>query len=169
VMLEVFDPASECPPDGGGSTDVRFFAGDSAPSAAFNAYAAESDCGNPFLWVRVVKRYRLSSFTSRRRGDFPSPAVDANPCGAPRAVQIEIGVARCAPSATSAAPTWAEYATEAEYSLDDSWRLELVLCRAMGTLRSSEKGSYDVGIDAIIPEGPEGGVMGWTALAYVEF
>lgn len=163
VMLEAFDPASVCPPDGGGSTDVRFFAGDAAPLAAFQAYTSTTNCGSPFLWVRVVKRYRLSSFTSRRRGDFPSAAVDANPCGAPRAVQLEIGVARCA--LADPQPSWQEYADEAEVSLDDSWRLERALCSVQGTLREN----YDLGIDAILPQGPEGGVMAWTAFAYAQY
>jgi hypothetical protein len=169
AMREAFDPDGACgPPDGGGWTDpanpVKFFAGDAAPLDAFNQFTAgNSECSAPFLWVRVMRRYRVSERLKRGTA-FPPPAVDGGPCALPRALQIEIGVARCA--VIELTPSWADYAAEAENSLDDSWRIENVLCALTGRLTHAD---YVIGIDAIVPYGPEGGVVAWTAVSYVQF
>lgn len=155
ALREGFDPTSNCPPDGGGSTDVRFFAGDAAPTAAWDAHAAGSGCKQPFLWVRVVRRFRSK--------EFPTPTVVTS-CELPRVIEVEIGVARCA--LTEQEPTWAEYATEAEISLDDSWRIELALCRARSLLSMHD---FRVGTDTIVPFGPEGGIIAWSGVAFVQF
>lgn len=151
AMLEWFKPDSNCPPDGGGSTDVRFFAGDAAPASAWDAQG----CKQPFLWVRVVRRYR-----SR---EFPVPAVVTD-CDLPRVLEVEVGVARCA--LTKERPTWEEYGREAEVSLDDSWRIENVLCRARALLN---KNDFRVGTGTIEPYGPEGGIIAWSGNAFVQF
>ena len=55
VLREVFDPASPCPPDGGGTTTVRFFASDGGLPYW------DGTCREPFLWVRVQQRYRSTT------------------------------------------------------------------------------------------------------------
>jgi hypothetical protein len=155
ALRAAFSPDSPCPPDGGGSTDVRFMAGDAAPTAAWDMYATESGCKQPFLYVRVVSRYR-----SER---FPTPAA-AIGCDLPRVVAIEIGVARCAVSDQQ--PTWEQYRDEAEVSLDDSWRIEKALCHAKELLSRDD---HRVGTESVTPYGPEGGILGWSGIAYVQF
>lgn len=153
-----FAPDSACPPLGGGSTDIRFFAGDGAPLAAWDAHASGTDigCAEPFLWVRAMRRYRSKV--------FPTPALDTGPCALTKVVAIEIGVGRCA--VVDAEPSWEDYAREAEISLDDSWRIERVLCHIAGVL---QKKTYEVGTDTIAPYGPEGGIIAWTGVVYVGF
>ena len=62
-------------------------------------------------------------------------------------------------------PSWEDYATEAEISLDDSWRIELALCRAAALIRGI---GYSAGIGEVSPYGPEGGVVAWMGEAYVQ-
>lgn len=150
------DPVA--PPAGGGTKDVRFFAGDAPALAAFDAHAGGNgeNCGEPFVWVRVMRRYRSKV--------FPAPIVDsAAGCGTARVVAIEVGIGRCA--VADAQPTWEQYDTEADVSLDDSFRIEIALCLAATALR---KETLRVATDTISPYGPEGGVIAWTATAYVE-
>lgn len=157
ALAEAFDPASACPPDGGGSTTVRFFGGDAIPMAAWNAHTSGGeDCGAPFLWVRVIRRFRSSV--------FPAQEISVDSCGLPRVIALEIGVGRCA--VVDVSPTWDEYAREAEVSLDDSWRIELALCRASGVVRSL---GYSAGTGEVSPFGPDGGVTAWMGEAYVQF
>lgn len=157
ALRKAFDPASSCPPDGGGTGNVRFLACDGAPQAAWNAHSAEdSECSEPFVWVRVAQRYRSAK--------FPDPVININPCDLPRVIAIEVGVARCALMALE--PKWEQYAAEADVSLDDSWRLESALCAAMKGL---VKKGHLVGTDILMPFGPDGGVLGWSAQAYVQF
>ena len=151
-----FTPDSECPPVGGGATDIRFFAGDGAPLAAWDAHASGQGCDNPFLWVRAMRRYASET--------FPTPVLDTSPCAMLRVIAVEIGVGRCA--VVDAEPSWEDYAREAEISLDDSWRIERVLCHAAGVLR---KAGHQVGTDTIAPYGPEGGIIAWTGVVYVGF
>lgn len=151
-----FTPDSVCPPPGGGSTDIRFFAGDGAPLAAWDAHASGQGCDDPFLWVRAMRRYRSKV--------FPTPVLDGSPCELPKVIVIEIGVGRCA--VVDAEPTWDDYAREAEISLDDSWRIERVLCHASGIL---QRDGYLVSTDTIAPYGPEGGIIAWTGVVYVGF
>lgn len=151
-----FDPDQTNPPDGGGSKNVRFIATDGAPQAAWDAHSVQgSECGEPFLWVRVVRRYRSKN--------FPEPAININACELPEVIPVEVGIARCAPTSMTAEPTWEQYATEADISLDDSWRLSKALCIATKALGRE----HEVGTDIIHPFGPEGGVLGWSAQAYV--
>lgn len=166
-LREVFDPASDCPPDGGGWADadtaVKFFAGDAIPLAAWDSHVSGVGCESPFLWVRLASRY----FTSRhlRTGQsFPVAGIDANRCGTDNAVSIELGVGRCA--LMEAETAWQEYAHQAEISLDDSWRIQLAQCRASGILGFTD---YTVGLDTVTPYGPEGGVIAWTGLAHVQY
>jgi hypothetical protein len=166
AMREVFDPQSECPPLGGGSTTVRFFAGEGTPLEAFESFANSGDdsndcgCDAPFLWVRLLRRYRSSN--------FPQPVVAANPCPAPRVIAVEIGVGRCAAMIPPGEVDceMSVYQSEAEISMDDSWRIERALCRAE-TLIKRAKCSDMVASDVIIPSGPVGGVIAWVGTLYV--
>lgn len=157
AMRWAFDPASEQPPVGGGSTTVRFFGGDGLPIEAWDAHAAGTDCDDPFLWVRLARRYRAET--------FPQQALAPAPCGLPVAVVVEVGVGRCA--VVEAQPSWEDYETEAEVSLDDSWRVELALCRAASAITRQDIATATA-IDAITPYGPEGGVIAWLGSLYVQ-
>jgi hypothetical protein len=156
ALREVFDPVSECPPIGGGSTLVRFFGGDAIPMAAWDAHSQGDDCATPFLWVRVLRRYRTSV--------FPNQDVGIESCSLPRVIALEVGVGRCA--VIDMEPDWDAYASEAEVSLDDSWRIELSLCRAAALARGI---GYSAGIGEVAPYGPDGGVVAWMGEAYVQF
>lgn len=163
TMRDVFDPDSPCPPDGGGSKNVRFFAGDATPLAAWDAHTSGGDdCGQPFLWVRVMQRYRALGHL-RVGQSFPVAGVDGSLCGQPRILSIEVGVGRCA--VVDLNPSWDDYAREAEVGLDDSWRLELAMCRIKRRLELD----HIVGIDVLKPYGPEGGVIAWTGIVHIEF
>lgn len=162
AMKEAFDPNSSNPPDGGGSEVVRLFAGEAIPLAAWNAHAAESrnnrgECGDPFLWVRLTRRFRTQT--------FPAQFVGPAPCGLPVVLALEVGVGRCA--IVDLEPTWDDYANEAEISIDDSWRIELALCRALSKALEDECAT-NTAVEAIVPYGPEGGVIAWMGTAYVQ-
>lgn len=154
AMAEAFDPSSPQPPSTG-STTVRFFGGDAIPMAAWEAHAS-GGCEEPFLWVRIVRRYRSE--------EFPVPTIDTTACGLARVMHLEVGVGRCA--VVDLEPTWKDYAIEAAISLDDSWRVELALCRAGKLVRGL---GYSAATGDINPYGPEGGVVAWTGDAYVQF
>lgn len=156
ALAELFSPNSPCPPAGGGQAMVRFFGGDAIPMAAWNAHSQSGQCLDPFLWVRVLRRYRTA--------DFPGQTVSVDACTLPRVIQLEMGVGRCA--TVELEPSWQDYEAEAEVSLDDSWRMELALCRATAMVR---KAGYVAGSDAIEPYGPDGGVVAWTGVSYVQF
>lgn len=156
ALAEAFDPASACPPVGGGSTLVRFFGGDAIPMAAWDAHSQSDDCATPFLWVRVLRRFRSSQ--------FPSQDIGVESCSLPRVIALEIGAGRCA--VMDMEPDWDAYAREAEIALDDSWRIELALCRAAALARGS---GYSAGIGEVAPYGPDGGVVAWMGDGYVQF
>lgn len=156
VLREAYDPDGLCPPDPkyGGSTDVvRFFASDGGLPYW------DANCKAPFLWVRVDRRYRSTP------AGFPSATVADSPCGAGsiRVLAVEVGVARC--STADARPSWDKLATEAEIGLDDSWRIETALCGIVARLRTTTRA---VATDTIAPVGPEGGVIAWTGMAYIQ-
>jgi hypothetical protein len=156
ALREAFDPASSYPPLGGGTTIVRVFAGDALPLGAVDIPIADTECGNtPFLWVRLVRRYRSYS--------FPQPYLGADDC-AQVVAAVEIGVARCA-AIYAQNPDWAVLASEAEISLDDSGRIELALCRASSLMKTSKCSDLQA-LDAVVPHGPNGGVIGWVGTIY---
>ncbi len=157
ALRAAFDPDSACPPVGGGTgAVVRFFGGDGIPMAAWNAHTSGEGCDLPFLWVRVLRRYRSDR--------LPTPVIDTTPCGLSRVIALEMGVGRCA--IVEMDPSWKDYAVEAEISLDDSWRVESALCYAAALNR---KAGLSSAIGEISPYGPEGGVVAWTGTIYVEF
>lgn len=157
AMRQVFDPAASYPPLGGGTTVVRAFAGDATPLAAVDMHIGERQCGtDPFLWVRLARRYR-----SR---DFPTPYVGPDGCRAQTVAAVEVGVARCAVISAEGAD-WPALAEEAEISLDDSGRIELALCVASSLMVKAQCSDAQA-IDAVIPFGPDGGVIAWTGTLY---
>lgn len=165
AMKAAFNPNDAVqPPDGGGSTDVRFFASDGAlPTSVWDPEGGlTTGCkSGPLLWVRVDRRYRV------KLGQFPSAYVGEKSCvdeDVRRAIAVEVGVARCADM--SATPKWSVLEREAEVSLDDSWRVELALCMASTALTAN---GHPVATDVIAPLGPEGGLIAWTGMAYVQF
>jgi hypothetical protein len=158
AMREAFDPASSYPPLGGGSTTIRVFAGDATPLAAVDLHINDTGCGqDPFLWVRLARRFRSQS--------FPQPYVGAGGCASQRVAAVEVGVARCAVIETGDGPDWTALSEEAEVSLDDSGRIELALCRA-SALMTSKRCSDMQAVDAIVPYGPDGGVIAWIGTIY---
>lgn len=153
----VYHPDSSYPPHGGGTLNVRLFAGDGIPLAAWHAHADGGNCDEPLLWVRLIRRYRTK--------DFPAPYVGPNTCSLPMVLAVEIGVARCA--VVELQPDWPDYAEEAATALDDSWRLDEAICQARKLLRRATPGTT-VSADAIVPYGPEGGVIAQIATLYVQ-
>lgn len=159
ALRVLFADGSPAPPIAGGTGDIRFFAGDAPPFAAWNLHSNQTDCHGPFVWVRVVNRFRSTATT------FPAPYGGDNPCGSSRTITLEVGVARCA--VVDADPSWEEYENEAEVSLDDSWRIEQALCVAAGEITRSQCGNR-VGVGVISPYGPEGGLIAWTGTLTVQ-
>lgn len=157
AMRDAFNPDSECPPAAGGSTVVRMFAGD----GALPAWSPGDGCEGPFLWVRAANRYRsrLSEFPTAYVGDRGCRDADVT-----RVLAVEVGVGRC--TSMELETDWDALAAEAEVSLEDSWRIERVLCTAGGRLR---KAGHAVATDTVAPYGPAGGIVAWTGLAYAQF
>jgi len=161
ALRDMYDPKGPCPPVNG-SANVRTLSGAGPAAAAFEDHRRQvRDCKEPFLWVRVGRRYR-----AQPGGSLAQPIIDqATECMAnPRVVQIEVGVGRCAVADFTKA-TWDDYSREFEEGLDDSWRIENVLCRAATRLR---KTGHKIGSNTIDPYGPEGAVVMWVGTAYVQ-
>jgi hypothetical protein len=156
AMRAAFNPFDAVqPPLGGGSETVRFIAGDVAPMELWDAHAAGCDCREPFLWVRMTQRFRTR--------DFPNPATEPEACELPRVIGIELGIGRCA--ALQPTVDWREIEREAQISLDDSWRMEMALCHAVARCKHQDR---LIATRAVVPHGPQGGVIGWAATAFVK-
>jgi hypothetical protein len=156
ALLQVFDPDQDCPPLGGGSDTVRIFAGDATPLAAFDAHTAATNCAQPFLWIRTMRRYRSKVFPN------PTLALD---CDLPKVAAVEIGVGRCS-ATTDQQPSWEDWAEEAAVSTSDAFRIEGALCIATATLTDQ---GHSAGSDLINPYGPEGGVVAQIANLYATY
>jgi hypothetical protein len=157
AVQQVFSPTSEFPPLGGGTEIVRLFANNTMPTEIIDLHVAECECEYPFLWVRLLRRYRSEN--------FPQPSVAPAMCGV-QVVEVEIGIARCAALRDPGSCDWTDLEEEFEISMDDSWRIERALCLSVGLLKRS--GCSDmVAMDAVVPHGPEGGVFGWVGTLYV--
>ena len=163
ALREAFTDASTNPPLGGGSNTVRFFAGEAVPTSYVDLHINTSDCSgdnccqrDPFLWVRLIRRYRSKT--------FPEPYVGPDACAAQEVIAVEFGVARCAVLTADSTADWTALAQEAEVSLDDSYRIGLAMCRASALMR---KGCSDMQAqDVILPTGPDGGLLSWTGVLY---
>lgn len=157
-LRAAFAPDSVCPPDGGGTTDIRFFATDEAGIPP--GLMPGCDAG-PLVWVRFSRRYRAS------RASFPAAVVANHPCaGDPTvpAVALEVGVARCS-SMEGQYIDWEAIASEELVALDDSFRIDSAQQTARRCLQSKVRA---VAVDSVAPIGPEGGIRGMTGMLYVE-
>lgn len=157
TMGEMFRADAQCPPAVGGTANIRFFAGDGAPLAAWDSHVSQG-CDEPFVWVRAMRRYRSRT--------FPAPTIDAGPCALPKVIAVEVGVGWCAVIAQK--PRWSDYANEAAVSMDAAWRIEEALCAAATVLRRGDSQRL-VGTDTLAPYGPEGGVIAWTGVLYASY
>jgi len=146
ALSDMYGPDTDFPPEEF-VTVVHLVAGE-GPAVA----QIDPRCESPFLWVRLMRRFRTES--------FPDAAVSPTPCRLPRAVAIELGVGRCA--VLEQEPSFDDFENEAVVSLEDSWRIECALSTAARRLGEERA----VAVDAVEPFGPEGGVIGWTAALY---
>lgn len=153
-----FPVGGPCPPVGGGTATVRFFATDGG------GLPWEPTAKEPvFLWLRLAGRYRSTAqvFPESFRG-----ALSACRSGSFTAIGVEVGVERCTSMQDDGScGDWATLEFEADRSRDDSYRLFKALCLAEQQLSGPER---LVAIDTVEPRGPEGGVIGWTGMAYVQ-
>lgn len=152
----LFTPEQERPPLGGGTELVQVVAGEAAPPPVWMGGQDCSDCGGPYLWVRLTRRFRSEVFPEEaRRGS----------CRSRRAFALEVGVARCAPMELEPCPSDLEQ--QALVQWDDSWRLDVALCRALSA--AEELGAAT---DSVLgvgePWGPEGLVIAWLQTAVVQ-
>lgn len=151
-LLAAFNPADAIqPPDGGGSGVCRVIAGNAIALELWEAHAVGSKCQEPFLWVRVRRRFRTDK--------FPTPTIDVTNCTTPEVVELEIGIGRC--TKISERVDWKQQQIEAHISLDDSWRMGLAAC-----LFRDKLPNQDVGVGTTNPYGPEGGVVGWITTLF---
>lgn len=158
VLMEFFGPDAAVKAKVGTVNEVRLFAGDGIPLAAWNSIQG---CGDVFVWVRIVRRYRTRT--------FPTPTIDSAPCSLTKALALEVGVASCASMEES--PRWEDYAREADEAMDTAWRLEEALCVMSKRLKTGEGEDAErlTGTDTVTPYGPDGGVLAWTGILYATY
>lgn len=150
-----------CPPMVGATENVRLFAGDGAPLAAWDSHASGGGCSEPFVWVRAMRRYRSKQ--------FPTATIDTSPCGLTRVISVELGVGWCAEvGEPDRPPSWEAYEREAQVSMDTAWRLENAMCASTKRLTADAEGRL-VGSDILVPYGPEGGVIAWSGVIYSSY
>jgi hypothetical protein len=156
VVRAVMRPDSDYPPVGGGTTQVQLVTGEGpAWDPLAGRYGEEGDdaqCPNPFVWVRLVSRYRSTN--------FPEATVIAG-CGGVAVLALEIGIGRCV--SIEADVDWTVIANEAEWGLDDAFRLDKIACVLVGYLKDRAMVAYE----PAVPEGPEGGGIVWSITVYV--
>ncbi len=155
VLLEFFGPRDAGQALVGPVREVRLFAGDGIPLAAWNSITG---CTDAFAWVRVMRRYRTRQ--------FPNATIDASPCGLTKAVAVEVGVASCA--SMDEQPRWEDYEREAQESMDTAWRLTEALC-VMSKRLGADGSERQTGVDTVAPYGPDGGVLAWTGILYATY
>lgn len=160
AMRKIFDPArtDECRPLGEGTTDVKFFASATTPLAAWDSFSRDGECTGPFMWVRLVSRYRST--------EFPQQSTAPGPCAGTRVIELEVGIGRCVMMRETT--DWQVMAEEMEISRDDSFQIENILCLASGELATTHHVSL-VSTDNIVPYGPAGGIQGWSGILYVGY
>ena len=162
ALGELFGPDDQCPAKVGTTTNVRTFAGDGLPLAAWDSHSTgSSGCKEPFVWQRVRRRFRSAQ--------FPHPTISATPCELTRVIEVELGVGWCADLGNErGGPSWAAYQREAEISMDVAWRLEEALCLAAKLYRADDA-NQQVGTDTLVPYGPEGSVIAWSGILYASY
>jgi acetylornithine deacetylase/succinyl-diaminopimelate desuccinylase-like protein len=162
AMRAKFTPTSSTPPRGGGSHHVRFLAADAVPLAAWDAHAEGCGCAEPFLWVRLIQRYRTTT------NSFPAPFIGVSNCGAQRALEIEVGIARCAAiTENGEAPEFKTLDEEAMVALDDSRRLDAAMCAAMKCATDADS-ALKTAVGPVIPWGPSGGVIAHVGTVWAQ-
>lgn len=109
------------------------------------------DCTG-LVWANVLRRWSTV--------EFPAEVDVPRPCGAPRAIRIQVGAARCAVGLDDHgfAPTPDALEREALIVLDDGNRLENAVCFASALAEDRDLTS-DVVVGAWEPVGPEGGII----------
>jgi hypothetical protein len=153
TMADVFDSVLS---SGETATEVRLFAGEAPATAAWDAHSEGVGCDVPFVWVRVTRRYRTKV--------LPNSEATSNACDLPRAIDLELGVARCA--VVDQQPTWEDYQQEFEYSLSDSG----LLLRAQHIAQCRLRGDTYIAAGAeLYPFGPIGGIIGWQTFLYIQY
>ncbi|ADD81128.1 gp23 [Rhodococcus phage ReqiPine5] len=159
-LKRLFANDSPDPPLGGGTDDVKFFHADEIPLAWFNAHlGGDCDDADPFIWVRVISRYKSSNF----------PAPDLGGACSQNAAEIEVGIGRCSYLGEDGDVDFDKLRTEANISLDDSRRIEKALCLASARmLKAGNQCANNTARDIVVPIGPDGGVVGWSASIYVQ-
>lgn len=155
VIQTVYSPDSPYPPPGGGSTTVHLVTGEGPewdPMAGRFGEQGGQACEDPFIWVRLVTRYRSAN--------FPEATVAPGCPGIP-VIVMEIGVGRCIN--IDPEPDWSVISREAEWGLDDAFRLDKIACVLSGYLGTRAL----VAADPATPEGPEGGGIVWSTTVYI--
>lgn len=130
-------------------------------SVALDGFSTEygQDCEG-LVWVTVLRQFRSDP--------FPTEVYDARACAAPRALLVQLGVARCSSTMTDdgSAPDPTVVQEEAIRGLDDVGRLDRAVCAAAARLL--DQGAILAWApDAVEPVGPEGGVI--TQVTQVAF
>lgn len=156
-LREFFSPTASVPPLGGGTDLVNILAGEIVvPPPWVGVDQDEVSCEKcgPYLWVRLVRRWRTDA--------FPQESV-VGKCSSQRAITIEAGIARCHPF--NATPE--ELEQEAAVQWDDSWRIDAALCAAMQDAeRAAAAAATALGTGE--PYGPDGLVIAWTQIAHAQ-
>lgn len=141
-----FTPEQAKPPIGGGTVVVHLDAGDTYHIPFLEGGCG--DCGEPWLWVRMTRRWRQALPGGERT------------CVSARVIEVEAGIARCAELDLCGE----ELDTRALVLMDDAWRIDQALCAAMG--RAEELPIVSVTTLGIgDPVGPTGGFIAWVQTA----
>lgn len=156
VVRAVYDPNTSYPPVGGGTTKVHLVSGEGPswdPMASrIGEQGGDSDCPDPFIWVRLLSRYRSTA--------FPEPSSIPGCAGIP-VLALEVGVGRCVN--IDAEVDWRIIAQEAEWGIDDAYRLDKIACVLAGHLGETAL----VSSEPAVPEGPDGGGIVWSNTVFV--
>jgi len=129
-----------------------------APAMCCVRYGGEvtiNDCCPGLAWVR------FESADPTDKNSFPSGSADINKCAHPVgqwAVQLELGIARCAPNATAThLPTCDEWATVKHAVMADMQAMRRAIC----CIQDAQK-YRDLVIGQFITTGPAGGCLKTT-------
>lgn len=155
VVRAVYHPDSNYPPIGGGTTQVHLVSGEGPSWDPMAGRIGEQDgekCPNPFVWVRLLSRYRSES--------FPEPSTTVS-CPGISVLALEVGVGRCVN--IDAEVDWRVIAQEAEWGIDDAYRLDKIACVLSGYLANRAL----VAAEPAVPEGPDGGGIVWSSNVFI--
>lgn len=121
------------------------------PIDGFPESPSEEDCA-VMAFTNVLRRWKTTN--------FPGESGDVRPCGGSKAVLIQIGVARCsmAMDENGEPPPAERTEREALVLLDDSDRMDRVMCRVVKLAEEANLIDSAV-VHAWEPLGPEGGIL----------